>query len=187
MSRGLAALERALGVRLLRRTSREVVPTAAGERVIARARRLLADVDDLIGEARDGFRRLRIGHAWAALGEHTVEFQRRWAAMHPDMDVHLIRHNSPSGGLAEGFCDIAVVRAPAEGITDTRFDGVTVGLEGRYVAIAADDPLARRRHLRLAEAHLVLGEDLGEVFRLDGIVEIPVAGGEAGGQLVAAV
>ena len=85
VSRTLAALEDALGVRLLRRTSRSVVPTAAGERVLARARQVLAEVDDLVREAPGGHARLRIGHAWAAMGEHTVEFQRRWAARHPDV------------------------------------------------------------------------------------------------------
>ena len=153
VSRGLAALERQLGVRLLRRTSREVVPTAAGDRVLARARRLLTDVEDLIRDARGGIGRLRIGHAWAAMGEHTVEFQRRWAARHPDVELHLVRTNSPTGGLAEGACDVAVVRTAGDtpGIADGRFDDVIVGLESRYGAVAADDPLARRRQLRLAD------------------------------------
>jgi DNA-binding transcriptional LysR family regulator len=162
VSRGLAALERQLGVRLLRRTSREVVPTAAGDRVLARARRLLTDVEDLIRDARGGVGRLHIGHAWAAMGEHTVEFQRRWAARHPDVELHLVRTNSPTGGLAEGACDIAVVRTAGDttGIADGRFDDVIVGLESRYGAVAADDPLARRRQLRLADlADRVLAMD----------------------------
>lgn len=138
---------------MLRRTSREVVPTAAGDRVLARARRLLTDVEDLIRDARGGVGRLRIGHAWAAMGEHTVEFQRRWAARHPDVELHLVRTNSPTGGLAEGACDVAVVRTAGDtpGIADGRFDDVIVGLESRYGAVAADDPLARRRQLRLAD------------------------------------
>jgi DNA-binding transcriptional LysR family regulator len=153
VSRALAALEGVLGVRLLRRTSREVVLTTAGERVLARARRVLAEVDDLVREAAGGHRRLRIGHAWAAMGEHTVEFQRRWAARHPDVDLHLVRTNTPTGGLAEGFCDVAVVRSRPDGADtappDRRFDGAVVGLESRFCALAADDPLARRRQLRL--------------------------------------
>ncbi len=162
VSRGLAALERELGVRLLRRTSREVVPTAAGERVLVRARRLLTDVEDLVRDARGGIGRLRIGHAWAAMGEHTVEFQRRWAARHPDVELQLVRTNSPTGGLAEGACDVAVVRTAGDtpGIADGRFDDVIVGLESRYGAVAADDPLARRRQLRLADlADRVLAVD----------------------------
>jgi DNA-binding transcriptional LysR family regulator len=149
VSRGLAALEDELGVRLLRRTSRQVVLTAVGQRVLTRARRLLADVEDLTAEARGGVRRLRVGHAWAAMGAHTVEFQRRWAAEHPDTELHLVRHNSPTGGLAEGACDIAIVRTPH--LSDNRFNDVTVGLEARYCALAADDPLTRHRHLRLSD------------------------------------
>ncbi|MDT0353080.1 LysR family transcriptional regulator [Pseudonocardia charpentierae] len=157
VSRTLAALEDALGVRLLRRTSREVLPTAAGERVLARARRVLAEVDDLDREARSGGGRLRVGHAWAAVGERTPEFQHRWADQHPDMTLHLVRHNSPTGGLAEGACDVAVIRtAPDTDATDhvwaeRRFDSAVVGLESRHCALAAGDPLARRRHVRLAD------------------------------------
>lgn len=153
VSRTLAGLENALGVRLLRRTSREVVLTTAGERVLAHARRVLAEVDDLVHEARGGHARLRLGHAWAAMGKHTVEFQRRWAARHPDVDLQLVRINTPTSGLAEGACDAAIVRAPTDTgrVVDGRIDGVVVGLESRYCALAADDPLARRRQLRLAD------------------------------------
>ena len=85
VSRTVAALERALAVRLLHRTNREVVLTAAGERVLARARRLLAEVDDLVTEARSGQTSLRFGYAWGAVGTRTVTFQRRWAALHADV------------------------------------------------------------------------------------------------------
>ncbi|ONI80359.1 LysR family transcriptional regulator [Saccharothrix sp. ALI-22-I] len=158
VSRTLAALEDVLGVRLLRRTSREVVLTAAGVRVLARARRVVAEVEDLAREAKTGRGRLRIGHAWAAIGEHTLEFQRRWTERHPDVSLHLVRTNSPTGGLAEGACDLAVVRTPSDTVwPDTaagrfdakRFDRAVVGLESRYCALAADDPMARRRQLRL--------------------------------------
>jgi DNA-binding transcriptional LysR family regulator len=153
VSRTLAALENVLGVRLLRRTSRQVVLTAAGERVLARGRRVLAEIDDLAREARGGAGRLRIGHAWATMGAHTVEFQRRWAHRYPDVTLQFVRTNTPSGGLAEGACDIAVIRTPSEAdrIDVSRFDSVVVGLESRYCAMAAVDPLARRRQIRLAD------------------------------------
>ncbi|MUL43046.1 LysR family transcriptional regulator [Streptomonospora sp. PA3] len=148
VSRTLAALESALGVRLLRRTSREVVPTAVGAQVIARARRLLAEADDLVREATSGHTRLRVGYAWSAMGRHTVDFQRRWPALRPDVELQLVRTNSATGGLAEGACDLAVVRTEPD---RRRFDGVIVGLERRFCALASDDPWARRRSLRLAE------------------------------------
>ncbi|MFI6357841.1 LysR family transcriptional regulator [Streptomyces sp. NPDC050743] len=148
VSRTLAGLERALGVRLLRRTSREVTPTATGLRVVAQARRVLADVDTLVKEATSGHTRLRIGYAWSGVGRHTVAFQRRWSAAHPGIDLHLVRVNTASAGLAESACDLAVVRRP---LRDRRFDTAIVGLERRLCALAADDPLARRRSVRLGE------------------------------------
>lgn len=148
VSRTLAGLERTLGVRLLRRTSREVTPTATGLRVVERARRVLADVAGLVEEAAAGPARLRIGYAWSAVGRHTVAFQRGWHAAHPSTDLHLIQVNSPSAGLGEGACDLAVIRRPLE---DRRFDTAIVGLERRLCATAADDPLARRRSVRLAD------------------------------------
>ncbi|MBK5105830.1 MAG: LysR family transcriptional regulator [Burkholderiales bacterium] len=45
LSRRISALERAIGVRLLHRTGRGVVPTEFGERLLPRAKTLLADAD----------------------------------------------------------------------------------------------------------------------------------------------
>jgi DNA-binding transcriptional LysR family regulator len=146
VSRNLIALERVLGVRLLHRTSRTVTPTTAGVHVLAQARQVLAAADNLVAEATTGHTRLRIGHAWSAMGRHTREFQRRWTASYPNVELQLIRTNSPSGGLAEGLCDIAVTRMDVRG-----FQSAVVGHERRYVAMAAEDPWARRRSIGLAE------------------------------------
>ncbi|NUO46221.1 MAG: LysR family transcriptional regulator, partial [Streptomyces sp.] len=102
VSRTLASLERALGVRLLRRTSRAVTPTGTGVRVVAHARRVLAEVDDLVRDATSGHAQLRMGYAWAALGRHTLDFQRRWGRERPETELHLVRVNSTTAGLAEG-------------------------------------------------------------------------------------
>lgn len=148
VSRTLAALESEIGVRLLRRTTRAVSPTAIGMRVLAHARRLLADLDNLVRDAQTGHDRLRIGYAWSAVGRHTVALQRQWPAAHRDTELVLVRTNSASGGLAEGHCDLAIVRVPPD---TRRFGSAIVGLERRYCAIAADDPWARRRSVRLAD------------------------------------
>ncbi|TWF95934.1 DNA-binding transcriptional LysR family regulator [Saccharopolyspora dendranthemae] len=148
VSRTLAGLENALGVRLLRRTSRQVVPTAAGTRVLAHARRVLAEAEELVREATTGDSTLRIGHAWSALGRHTVAFQRRWERGLPEVRLQLVRTNSATGGLAEGACDLAVVRTEPD---RRRFSGVVVGVERRYCAMATDDAWARRRFVRLSD------------------------------------
>ncbi|HEY6498194.1 MAG TPA: LysR family transcriptional regulator [Streptosporangiaceae bacterium] len=148
VSRTVLALERTLGVRLLHRTSRSVSPTTAGVQVLARARVLLASADELVREASAGHTRLTIGHAWSAFGRHTAEFQRRWHDRYPGVDLHLIRHNTPTGGLSEGLCDLAVVRTQI----DLRpWSHAVVGHERRFAVVADDDPWARRRSIRLAE------------------------------------
>ncbi|MCY9783329.1 LysR family transcriptional regulator [Nocardiopsis sp. EMB25] len=148
VSRTLSSLERILGVRLLHRTSRVCTPTTAGVQVLVRARHLLAEADNLLREATSGHTRLLVGHAWSAMGRHTAEFQRLWRERRPDVELRLVRNNSPTGGLAEGTCDLAVVRTPVD---VRRYDHAVVGHEARYVALAADDPWARRRSVRLAE------------------------------------
>ena len=148
VSRNLIALEQVLGVRLLHRTSRTITPTTAGVHALAQARQVLAAADNLVTEATTGHTRLRIGHPWSAMGRHTREFQHCWAARYPDVELQLIRTNSATGGLAEGLCDLAVLRTEVDG---HRFASAIVGYERRYCAIAADDPWARRRSIRLDE------------------------------------
>jgi DNA-binding transcriptional LysR family regulator len=148
VSRSLMTLEHVLGVRLLHRTSRNITPTTAGVQALAHARQILAAADNLVAEVTTGHSRLRIGHAWSAMGRHTREFQRRWAARYPDVELYLVRTNSATGGLAEGLCDIAVLRTAADG---KHFASAIVGHERRYCALAADDPWATRRSIRLGE------------------------------------
>jgi DNA-binding transcriptional LysR family regulator len=153
VSRTLASLEAALDVRLLRRTTREMTLTAAGNRVLPHARRALAEAEDVVREATTGDTRLRIGYAWSAMGRHTTPFQRLWAAAYPGVELQFVRTNSATAGLAEGTCDIAIIRTgPGQHRFDQhRFDQAIVGLERRYCAMAADDLWAARRSLRLAE------------------------------------
>jgi DNA-binding transcriptional LysR family regulator len=109
---------------------------------------VLTEVDNLVHEATSGHVELRIGHAWSALGRRTLAFQNQWRESHPDTQLHLLRINSPSAGLAEGTADLAVIRRPLE---DRRFEGAIVGLETRWCALAASDPLARRHSVQLAD------------------------------------
>ncbi len=152
VSRNLAALEEHLGVRLIHRTTRTVSLTEAGERALAHARRALAAVVGLEGAVQGGGR-LRLGYAWSALGRHTLELQRRWAAECPDTELELVMDNSPTAGLLEGASDVAILRrVPPSGKTVARnVELRRIGTEKRYCAMAADDPLAGRRSVGLAQ------------------------------------
>ncbi|MDQ5861827.1 MAG: LysR family transcriptional regulator [Actinomycetota bacterium] len=149
VSRNIAALERALGVRLMHRTTRSVEFTAAGDRTVRHARRVLSILEAIQQEAADGGGTVRIGYAWSALGRHTTEFQRRWADAFPNTELRLIRTNTPTAGLAEGTSDFAILRR----VPDTAaISLVLIGLESRFCAMAADDALAGKRSITLAEA-----------------------------------
>lgn len=148
ISRSVAALERALGLRILQRTTRNVTPTPAGERIIEHARRVLDEVALLERAAQDHSSELRVSYAWSALGRRTVALQRKWEELHPAVRLIWVQSNAPAGGLANGGVDIAVVRRP---LTDNRFATTMIGTEARYGALAKGDPLARRRFLRLSD------------------------------------
>lgn len=149
VSRNIAALEHTLGVRLMHRTTRSIEFTAAGDRTVRHARRVLSIVEAIQQEAADGGGTVRIGYAWSALGRHTTEFQRRWADAFPNTELRLIRTNTPTAGLAEGTSDLAILRR----VPDTAsINLVLIGLEKRFCAMAADDALAGKRSITLAEA-----------------------------------
>ena len=149
VSRTIASLERTVGEALLRRIPRGCELTPTGQQVLPQARRLLAEAERFGDFLASRHGTLRLGYAWAALGKHSAALQRQWARDHESVDLELVKHNSPTAGLAEGLCDVAVVRIPVD---EARFDSTVVGLERRVVAYAADDPeWSRRRQLSLAE------------------------------------
>ncbi|GAB3574673.1 LysR family transcriptional regulator [Amycolatopsis endophytica] len=149
VSRTIAGLEAAAGEKLLRRVPRGCELTSTGQQVLPHARRVLAEAERFTEFLRSRHGVLRLGYAWAAIGRHTARLQRTWSQRHQATALELIRHNSPTAGLSEGLCDVAVVR---RAVDDRRFDSVVVGLERRLVAFASDDPQwARRRQVRMAE------------------------------------
>jgi DNA-binding transcriptional LysR family regulator len=148
VSRSVAALESALGARLLQRTTRHVAPTTTGTRIVAQARRVLEEVGHLRRIVEDSRTEVRVGYAWAALGKHTRRLQRKWAAEHPSVPLVFVQSNTATAGLSDGTADIAVIR---KALSDERFDTALVGVEARYAAVATDNPLARKRSVRLAD------------------------------------
>jgi DNA-binding transcriptional LysR family regulator len=166
VSRAITALETALGARLLQRTTRQVSLTSTGTHVLAGARRTLDEVAHLHRIVEQSRTELRVGYAWAALGRHTRRLQKAWADAHPGMPLVFVQSSTPTAGLAEGTVDVAVIRRP---LHDQRFDTALVGTETRYAAVATDNPLARRRSLRLADLtrYAVAIDDLTGTTTLD--------------------
>lgn len=148
VSRSVAALESALGARLLQRTTRHSALTPTGTRVLAQARRVLDEVAHLARIVEQSRTELRVGYAWAALGKHTRPVQKAWAAAHPGVPLVFVQVNELTAGLADGRSDVAVIR---RAVVDGRFDTAQIGLEARYAAVATDNALARKRSVRLAD------------------------------------
>jgi DNA-binding transcriptional LysR family regulator len=148
VSRSVAALEAALGVRLLDRTTRQVTPTEDGLRVAAQAQHVLDEVAHLRRLVEPPPTELRIGYAWAALGRHTRALQKRWAREHMQTPLVFVQVNEAAAGLADGSADVSVIRRP---VRDARFATAEIGLESRYAAVSTGTALARRRPLRLAD------------------------------------
>ena len=107
MSHAIRGLEENLGVRLLSRTTRSVAPTEAGERLLARLRPALNDVQDVLDELsglRDkpaGRLRLLVPRVagTAVLGPKLAKFTRDY----PDVVLDITADDSRLDIVAGGF------------------------------------------------------------------------------------
>src|SRR5436305_2876085 len=107
MSHAIRGLEEDLGVRLLSRTTRSVAPTEAGERLLARLRPALTDVEDALSELsglRDkpaGRVRLLVPRVagTAVLGPKLAKFTRDY----PDVVLDITADDSRLDIVAGGF------------------------------------------------------------------------------------
>ncbi|MFD7630197.1 LysR family transcriptional regulator [Streptomyces sp. NPDC059851] len=153
VSRTLDQLEQRLGTRLVERTTRRLSLTPAGRRLCEHAHRILTQLDDALAEAAAGPepRPLRIGFAWAALGEHTVALLRDWRRDHPDTPVQVHRLPDPVAALRRGDIDAAFVRALPEGDGAAGLTALALYSEPRVAALCEDDPLADRQRVSLSE------------------------------------
>jgi hypothetical protein len=73
------------------------------------------------------------------------------------VSLQLVRTNTPTGGLAEGSCDLAVVRTPSEAdrVDPGRFGSAVVGLDpaaSDVVGLLAQLYRAPRRRPGVVEA-----------------------------------
>ncbi|MGW0731478.1 LysR family transcriptional regulator [Streptomyces sp. NPDC002851] len=149
LSRTLEQLESRVGVRLVDRTTRTLHLTDAGQRLYERAHLILHQLDDALTEAAAGVRPLRIGFAWAALGDRTVPLLRTWREQHPDLPVRVHRRDDPEAALRRGEIDAALLRtAPAPG---SDLEVRPLYQERRLAAVPETDPLADRPTVRLAD------------------------------------
>lgn len=148
VSRTLATLEQALGVRLVDRSTHHLVLTAVGRAFRDRAAVAVTAFEDALDTARAVLRPLRLGHAWSAAGRYTTPLLRRWHEVHPDVPLELLRIDDRTAGLTGGAVDVAVLRGDvaAPGLVTT-----LLHTEARVAAVPADSALASRTEVSLAD------------------------------------
>ncbi|MGW2778948.1 LysR substrate-binding domain-containing protein [Streptomyces olivaceoviridis] len=152
LSRAIRQLEADVGALLFARSPAGVTLTAAGTVLLDEARALLDHADRV---------RVRVSAAAGAatitigiLGDGTDPGVARLAAAyrrhHPTIDIRVRDTDltDPTCGLRAGLVDVALTRAPFD---ETALTVRALRTDPVGVVLRADDPLARRDELRLAE------------------------------------
>lgn len=164
----IGGLERHLGARLLERFARGVRPTAAGEAVIERARRVLDEVRSLEGELERGpiRGRLRIGSTDVVVLHRLPVVLKQFRARHPAVDLQLVIEGTPA--LAEAVrardVEFALITLP---IPDPPGPLRPLYRDPLVFVVAPTHPLAARRAVRLEEiaSEHLLAHKTGSITR----------------------
>lgn len=149
VSRTLEQLERAVGTRLVERTTRSLALTDEGRRLWEHAHAILARLDAALTEVRAGPRPLRLGTAWAVLGPLTVPLLQEWRGAHPDAPVRIHRRTDLEGALRRSEVDAVLLRTTPSPTPDVHC--LRLMHERRVAALAEADPLAEKDQVYLAD------------------------------------
>ncbi|MGW2920022.1 LysR substrate-binding domain-containing protein [Streptomyces angustmyceticus] len=152
LSRAIKQLESETGAPLFTRSPAGVTLTPVGAVLLDEARALLDQAERLRVRvsAAAGASSLTIG----ILGDGTDPGNTRLAAAfrrtHPGVDIHIRDTDltDPTCGLRAGLVDVALTRAPFD---DTALTVRELRTDPVGAVLRADDPLARRDHLQLAD------------------------------------
>jgi DNA-binding transcriptional LysR family regulator len=154
LSRQIKAVERSLGVTLFERTTRSVTLTPAGERFVASARRILADTDRAIEQARrsaeDAATTLRLGYLVPLRDQLMSRLVTRLEDAVPGLRVALQQfdYTTPDAGLGAATVDVGIVTLPI-GTEELATEPLVT--EPRVVTVAADHRFADRDAVTLAD------------------------------------
>ncbi|MBZ4020328.1 hydrogen peroxide-inducible genes activator [Streptomyces purpurogeneiscleroticus] len=160
LSGAVSALEDALGVQLLERTTRKVLLSPAGERVAARARTVMEAVGDLMEEA-DAARApftgvLRLGVIPTVAPYLLPTVLKLVHGRYPDLDLQVHEEQTASllDGLAHGRLDLLLLAVPlgVAGVTELPLfdeDFVLVAPKEHWLGGRGDIPREALRELDL--------------------------------------
>ncbi|MCG6499392.1 LysR substrate-binding domain-containing protein [Kitasatospora sp. A2-31] len=126
LSGAVAALEEALGAQLIERTTRKVIVTPLGERVVEHAHRVLAALQALTEEVEAARRPftgpLHLGVIPTVAPYLLPTVLRLVRDRYPELELHVHEERTPSllDGLAAGRLDVLLLALPAGGSAPTR-------------------------------------------------------------------
>lgn len=152
LSQALAALEEALGVKLLARQRHGVELTAFGERALAHARAALGHLEAIRREATEAtgveIASLRIAAFPSVFATVLPPLLRRFRALHPGIEAVLLETDDREveRWLEAGTIDLGVVLNPSP-----ESGAVPVGQDAWVCVLPAGHRLARRATLPLIE------------------------------------
>ncbi|MFD9907917.1 LysR family transcriptional regulator [Streptomyces sp. NPDC059063] len=166
LSRTLRQLEDHFGTRLADRSTHHFELTAEGRTFRDKAAAAIAAVETALDPRGLRSWPLRLGHTWAALGDHTVPLLRRWDETHPGTPLELLRVDDRTAGLTQGKVDAALLRGA---VTAPGLRTELLLEEERYVVMAADSPLAGLDRVTLTDlaAHPVALNTVSGTTTLD--------------------
>ncbi len=153
-SRRIALLESQMGVQLLRRTTKGVNITPAGEALAFHARQLLSQVERLqvdLSDYADGSKGIVRMHATAsALSGHLPRDLAAFAIKYPQISVDLLERRTQESiaAVQEGRTDIGVTMASDPSAAKLRFHRYT---SEHLVAVVPDKHPLRGKHVAFQE------------------------------------
>ena len=152
LSVAIRQLEAELGTEVFRRSSREVTLTEAGEALLARARRTLAEAEGAVTAAKRAaageLGSLRIGFSWSARFETLPALGQAFRLQRPDVELltEEVWNSRMAGVLRDGTVDVAIALCP-EVVGDLTY--APIRREGVVALLAASHPLAGEQAIDL--------------------------------------
>jgi DNA-binding transcriptional LysR family regulator len=190
LSKAIAQLESELGVKLFDRTRRGVLPTAAGDALLARARHiddeLAATALDAQRAARGETGSLRIGFIGSALLSMLPTVLRRFRAEQPDVQLQLQAMSTVEStrSLVAGELDLAVIRGAPRGPGVRQLVGVPVSRDYLTGVVSTDHPFAGQERVgvdQLRGQSLIITMPEGEPVLLKAVRDVlPDLGARSG-------
>jgi DNA-binding transcriptional LysR family regulator len=174
VTRAVAELEARLGVRLLNRTTRAVSLTEPGQRFLAGARRVLADLTEIeqaaIGQGRAPRGELRLTAPIVFGRRHVLPLVTDFLQEFPEVSVRLALLDRPADLVEEGFdAAIRIGALPSSSAIATRVGAL------RRIVVASPAYLKRRGRPKTPRE--LAGHDIIAFLGVDGMERWHFAGG----------